>query len=454
MDAAKTSVETRLAAWEKILADENYRLRAMAGDDQNTLRAIEDLLSVPLVSGDDRNQLREKYLRIARSLVTATGGGATRAADKVAPSRRQPAPAGTQPLDPLLPSREHPAVTILDRSFLESGDEGADDRAESRDAGLAPETAGVTMTRDEQVKLLTTQGATVRSLLDTVRPTASAALAQTQQAVEQAEPSPQPAAIVRAGASRADRLVRAAAGLVGRPLWTVARHEPSRQLAELDLRFLLNWQAQQALDDFWGAGSGSSAPTPYFQTVVGEYLAACRELAQPLGVSSSEEKRLAEQTELLAQAAAQGIQTTSKDLLVDDAEPYLVQTSSAALAENLPAGVSALAVNYADGRSVPLFRPDQLQTPLSRWALSMTPQPTVEELRYAIRNQADLAQQRSLRTTVYFRGHAWQSEFFVQPAHGLEIVYEPPGIRLRPSPCSAKLVSRPPSSSSWTAPPA
>ncbi|MCU0874297.1 MAG: hypothetical protein MUE50_18325, partial [Pirellulaceae bacterium] len=123
LDAARTSVETQLAVWEKALADENYRLRAMAGDDQNTLRAIEDLLSVPLVSGDDRNQLREKYLRIARSLVTASGSGATGAADKVAPESTadgtQPLdPAtdgGAQPLDPLLPSREHPALTILDR---------------------------------------------------------------------------------------------------------------------------------------------------------------------------------------------------------------------------------------------------------------------------------------------------------------------------------------------------
>ena len=27
---------------------------------------------------------------------------------------------------------------------------------------------------------------------------------------------------------------------------------------------------------------------------------------------------------------------------------------------------------------------------------------------------------------MFYRGHAWRSEFFVQPAHGLEIVYEPP----------------------------
>nr|MCU0872122.1 VWA domain-containing protein [Pirellulaceae bacterium] len=251
-----------------------------------------------------------------------------------------------------------------------------------------------------------------------------AQLAQTQQAVEQAELSPQPAVIVRAGDSRADLLVRAAAGLLGRPLWTAAREDPTRQLAELDMRFLLDWQAQRALDDFWGSGSGD--PTPYFQTVVDEYLTACRELAQPLGASSNGEKRLAEQTELLVQAAAQGIQTTSKDLLVDDAEPYLIQTTSAALAENLPAGVSALAINFADGQTVPLAGPDQLQTPLSRLPLPVAAQPTVEQLSYAIRNQANLTQQRSLQATVYYRGHAWQSEFFVQPAHGLEIVYEPP----------------------------
>ena len=279
--------------------------------------------------------------------MTATGGGSTRAAGNAAAASAeagtQPGSStdgGTRPLDPLLPSREHLALTILDRSFLESGEEGAEGGVTSHDAGSAPGSAGVTWSREEQVKLLTAQGATVRSLLDTIRATASAQLAQTQQAVEQAEQSPQPAVVVRPGDSRADRLVRAAAPLLGRPLWTDLRDEPSRQLAELDLRFLLGWQARRALDDFWGSGSGT--PPAYFQTVAEAYLAAARDVGQPLGSSSAEEKRLAEQTERLAQAAAQGIQTTSKDLLVDDLEPYLVQTTSAALAENLPAGVSAL----------------------------------------------------------------------------------------------------------------
>ncbi len=421
LEAALTQVEAELAVWEKTLADENYRLRAMAGDDQGTLRAIEDLLSVPLVSGDDRNRLREKYLRIARALLTATGGGSSQLTENAAAERTG---AGPQPLDPLLPSHEHLALTILDRSSLESSEEGAAARGTSRDAAAGQGAARVTLSRDEQVKLLTAQGATVRSLLDTIRATASAQLAQTQHAVEQAAQSPQPAATVRAGDSRADRLVRAAAPLLGRPLWTDPRDEPSRQLAELDLRFLLGWQARRALDDFWG--SGSDVPPPYFQTVAEAYLTAARDVGEPLGSSSAEEKRLAEQTERLAQAAAQGIQTTSKDLLVDDLEPYLVQTTSAALAENLPAGVSALAVSFADGQPVPLSQPDQLQTPLGRLPVSVTANATSAQLSYALRNQVNLLQNRSLRTTVFYRGHAWRSEFFVQPAHGLEIVYEPP----------------------------
>ena len=415
--AAQPQLEAQLAAWEKTLADENYRLRAMAGEDQGTLRAIEDLLSGPLVSGDDRNRLREKYLRIARTLSTATGGGATNAAE---PAGAGAAGAGPRSLDALLPSREHLAVTILDRSFLESEPGAGEFLAASRNAGAAD----VVLSREEQVKLLTAQGATVRSLLDTVRTVAATALAQTQQALERSASSPQPEAIVRAGTSQADRLVRAAAGLVGRSLWTEPADEPGPQLAELDLRYLLTWQARRSLDDFWGSGADDSPP--YFQTVVGEYVAAARALGQPLDGFSDQERRLAERTDLLVQAAALGIQTTSQDLLVDALEPNLVQTTSAAAAENLPAGVSAFAVRMTDGRTVPLSPPDQPQTRLDRLPVAVEASSSAEELRYGLLNQADWAQSRSLETVVYYRGHVWRGEFFVQPAHGLEIVYEPP----------------------------
>jgi hypothetical protein len=415
--AAQTQLEARLAAWEKTLADENYRLRAMAGEDQGTLRAIEDLLSGPLVSGDDRNRLREKYLRIARTLWTATGGGATNVAE---PAGAGAADAGPRPLDPLLPSREHLAVTILDRSFLES----APGTGEFRAAAGEATPADAVLSREEQVTLLTAQGATVRSWLVTVRTVAATAVAQTQQAVERSASSPQPEASVRAGASQADRLVRAAAGLVGRSLWTDPRDEPSWQLAELDLRHLLNWQARRSLDDFWGSGADGSPL--YFQAVVGEYLAAARELGQPLGAPSGEERRLAERNDLLVQAAAQGIQMTSQDLLVDALEPSLVQTTSAAPAEHLPAGVSAFSVHMTDGRTVPLSPPDPLQAPLGRLPVAVAASSAAEELRYGLLNQADWAQSRSLETVVYYRGHVWRSEFFVQPAQGLEIVYEPP----------------------------
>lgn len=421
LESATTSLQTKLAAWDKLVADENYRLRAIAGDDQNTLRAIENLLSVSLVSGEDRNQLREKYLRIARSLVTATGAGSAAAAD--VPAAEPPDTAATA-LDPLLPAREHPALTILDRTFLQPSEGRGGAATAPREPAAADETDGVTLTRDQQVQFLTEQGGTVRELLESLRTAASAQLAQTRDAIESAEATPQPAAVLRAGASRADRLVRAAAGLCGRPLWAAAREAPSPQLAELDLRFLLDWQAQRALDDFWGSGADSARP--YFQTVASEYLTAARELAQPLGVPSAEEKRLAEQAERLAQAAALGIQTTSSDLLVDEAETFLVHATSASLAPNLPVGVSALAIQFADGRPVPLARPDQLETPLSRLPLPVTEQQPASSLSYALRNQPDLTRQRSLTATVYYRGHAWHSEVFVQPAHGLEIVSEPP----------------------------
>ncbi len=419
--AATTALQTKLAAWDKIVADENYRLRAMAGDDQNTLREIENLLSVPLVSGVDRNQLREKYLRIARSLVTATGAGSASAADVPAAA---PPDTAAPSLAPLLPAREHPALTILDRTFLQPSEGRGGAATAPREPATAAETNGDSLTRDQQVQLLTEQGGTIRGLLESLRATAAAQLAQTREAVESAESAPQPAAVLRAGASRADRLVRAAAGLCGRPLWAAAREAPSLQLAELDLRFLFDWQAQRALDDFWGSGEDSARP--YFQIVASEYLAAARELAQPLGVPSAEEQRLAERAERLAQAAALGIQTTTPDLLVDEAETFLIHATSASLAPSLPAGVSTLAIRFADGRPVPLARPDQLETPLNRLTLPVTEPPSASSLSYAIRNQPDLTQQRSLSATVYYRGHAWHSEVFVQPAHGLEIVSEPP----------------------------
>jgi len=112
LDAAYTLVEAKLAVWEKNAGRRELPLAGHGGRRSSTLRDIEDLLSVPLVSGDDRNRLREKYLRIARALVTATGGGSSQVAETAAAG---PTGAGTQPLEPLLPSREHLALTILTR---------------------------------------------------------------------------------------------------------------------------------------------------------------------------------------------------------------------------------------------------------------------------------------------------------------------------------------------------
>ena len=58
--------------------------------------------------------------------------------------------------------------------------------------------------------------------------------------------------IVRAGRSRADRLARASAVLVGRPFWSAANLDPTEQLRKLDLYFLMLWHCRRALDDFWG----------------------------------------------------------------------------------------------------------------------------------------------------------------------------------------------------------
>ena len=63
LPATAAQVEENLKALSKACDDECYTL-GTAADDPNTLRRISAVLAVPLVTGRERNELREKYVGI------------------------------------------------------------------------------------------------------------------------------------------------------------------------------------------------------------------------------------------------------------------------------------------------------------------------------------------------------------------------------------------------------
>ena len=233
-------------------------MRTSAGEDRKTLRSAEIAFQVPLVTGQQRNLLREKHLRILASRAAVEAARAAAPEDASLPAAeaaKSGRPIGM--IDRLVRWPLHPALFLLDRSPLGGAD--PDKPGAARELTFLDEKAVEKTGRDRQTVLadLARQGEEVRRLLSATSEDAKRWSDQSDRMLKSSEKEAGPATRLRAGYSKAERLVGVSAPLLAARLWPREEDSPAGRLWRLELCFLLQWHCRRATDDFWGPAPGA-----------------------------------------------------------------------------------------------------------------------------------------------------------------------------------------------------
>jgi hypothetical protein len=410
-------------AWSSLQAAFHKECSSLvtSGEDRQTLRAIGSVLATPLLSGAQRSELREKYLRILKQKLGEEVESRQSAlnAEPVRQTDRSGQAATTPFLVRLRPWREHPALMILNRAQL---DPAASAGSTQPREGEKPRADQPEISPERQLKMLTEQGEQVRQLLHGVPAEADKRLAETARMLKQPAGAEQDPAAARIGRSQADRLVRAAAALLARRPWSDPRAEPAVLLRDLDRGFLLLWQAERALKDFWGPPPGRQES--YFAVVAQSYLDSAKRLSP-----DAKELRLGkvDLPALLAarqKAARQGIQPKAADLSIVPDDPSSKNNMTVALTENLPKGEAAVYVQRGDGQILALQ--DSQRQPLRRMGMPVTDIQGPRRFDYLVPNDDRIGGANHLEAVAFYRGHVYSNEFaVVRSTKAVDIAFAP-----------------------------
>ena len=370
--------------------------------DERTLRDIEPLMRTPLVSGEQRKALRERYLEELRVRIGAAAGSGSPKADKQqAPDVDEPnaeSPRGYLQLAASWP--KHPALAIL-------GGAAASDKR-----------------RDEpDWKRLARQGDEVRRLLGKATQPESGEVAG-------AEQKPGSVLATRSPLSAGERRLRAAAALSSASL--PENQDPTRRLMHFDRNRLLVRQAERRLDDFWGSGGAEGKGTNYFA----DAFADCRAAAEKLKPQGPDLWRSPSESCAALERAAQGVKFTS----LSDETPRLkgrqfTKIVSLQLAE-LPAGVAALFVEDALNRPAEIHKasaPDEEFAPRAPIIAGAASAPFDASIRCAPTEGAapdddavEMPVKKPWKLVWFYRGHRRSGEFYVRHGKSIELAYQRP----------------------------
>jgi hypothetical protein len=330
--AAAARLDAALKTLHGMFQDECAELKT-AGEDKQTLRRIAAVLAVPLLSGSERNRLRDEYLSIGRKIAPADTQYEVAAKDK---SAAENVDVAAQSLARLGRWQEQPMALILDTAGSPDAKSGE---------GHSPENVGsggdrAQLDRGLLLKRLARQGADLRRRLSGLPELAQANLQATSKLLEQK--AWQPPEAVRAGNGKADRLGRVAAAFLDDRLRGELGTDPAELLRRLDLHYLMLWQGNRTADDFWGPAGGQQEP--YFASVARAYGESAEKLRK--GVPRWE-AAIAQ----LLDAARQGVQPAvePKNVFVDRNDPAVKHAFSVAVPEHIPKGTAAVYVRDSTG---------------------------------------------------------------------------------------------------------
>jgi hypothetical protein len=423
LDDALHAVQEKLDLLLSAFQAEAARLREAAGSDSRTLREIAALLPVPLLTGETRNQLRRKYKEIAT----------------LAPRAQQQIPAASgetpvsQYLNRLTRLDRHFVLSILSRAQVARS-------GEASDLPAAKKTSNDDDDRQERIQLLAAEGDTIRQqLFAGVYGDAEQWSKKTAERLAGDEKdSP---AEIRDGVSRADRRVRAAAPLLLEELsrWRdpatdadqgETRLPPACQLRLIDLRHLLLWHCQRAMDDFWGPSPLTPAGPSLFEIAAHDYLVAAERLCPQAKRARCGEVVLGDLLDARMKAARAALRAKADDLYVDKEDESTRGVLETQSADRLPPGTAAVwlsAAAVADP-TLPVALTRQSDQPATRRiARPVGNQESQKRIEYWVRNSDPRLEQRTLETMAFYRGHVARSRFVVeQPKTGIDVDFTPP----------------------------
>lgn len=299
LDDEVAVIEGRLRRLQEVYSDECRDLQESGGGKLLTgperLRRIGAVLSVPLIGGKTRRELRDNYAAISRTLYNNSLDDLP---DSAAAKREGSATEGNAQLDRIASWGEgnHPAIAILT-------------------SALPLDKKPVWGPSNDALTLLAQQGDVLRQSLG------SGTMGIDVLAKEKADtsivqfkslPADATMADVRSGFHQADHILRTMADM--RPSPEINANNPVAQLRGFDLCYLLRWHARRAADDFYGS------PPPaedFFVVAAGRYLNAAESLLRSLFGNDATVKRERALVETRRAAAAEPalVQITDNDLV-------------------------------------------------------------------------------------------------------------------------------------------
>ncbi len=295
------------------------------------------------------------------------------------------------------------------------------------------------------IRKLAAQGEEVRRLLAATASDAGVWRQETDARLRAGEP-PFTDQILR-GASKADRLVRASAGIWQTELspWSDPASDPVAQLHRLDLRTLLLWQAKRTLDDFWGPARNDPAEPSYFDVVAAEYLASAKDLCKTAVAARYGTSDLAKLLADRRTAAHNLVRASPRDVQLVPGDPTAevdVSVGRSASKDlplgDLPPGEAAVYLEReTDERVVPAFASaadaeKAGASGLRREPIAVPGVPGDASKRSRWVRASDLAagqdqtQGRNYQAVSLYRGHVLDVSFTVIDSSGVQIVYQPP----------------------------
>jgi Mg-chelatase subunit ChlD len=427
--AQAAAADEQLAAAFNQHRHDTRKSREDAGElaTSGALAALYRLLNLPLVTGDDRQQLREQYDRLlgkvdeSKADLLKKGGGASPETEDAA--------------DP-----PFGAANVVER--LLGINETEDDRQVSAN--------------ERWSRFLGAEAAIRKSLANTFESIRAAAVPSEREI----DVDRRPLVPEKAGDKQwltvdlARREGLSAADLAGRRrAWFTPRLEalaslngrtwesPSRRLMRFDLANLAYWHCDRALDDFWGPVPGAADKVPFFSRSARAFLGALAadETVKRDADFADRRKHLEAKLEIREKAVRLRATVAEKNIVFEANVDELRQTAAVSTPSGAPAGIAAVFVAELGGRELDrsLWCQDRDHRDSWRQAVALPADPSRQPAEFTINKEVtgDARAGRQLACGALFRGHvssdADPAASFVARLRVLRAI-EPPVVRAAP----------------------
>jgi hypothetical protein len=239
----------------------------------------------------------------------------------------------------------------------------------------------------------------------------------------------------RAGLSRADRRIRAAAALIapGSKYSWEEEGEPGERLQRLDLHYLMLWHAYRALEDFWGPRPDEPGGNPYFQIVTRDCLESAERLVEEAGLGKKTAAVRYGETDLaqlLENRATASLLPEDNNLKVDSDQEQTSKPSPLSVTvrpgQYLPRGEAAVYLeDPADGTTIPVSTGEDSPPDVRRTGLAVGDGKKEADPCWVAKKSLPKGVIR-LNAVALYRGHREPAEISVEVrGTGIPVVFEP-----------------------------